>query len=148
MKRKKIILAIIIVIAIIVIWNIFTKIKNNKTKKDLCGIWGNIRETTYSGESNDSRKEIIIDIYEINEDNTFCYYNYFIHADGTKEEFIKKGEYKISKDYFYGKLYSYVGNFSNGDTVNYKVDQKPTEAQEFDQETLDIISSLKITLNK
>ena len=32
--------------------------------------------------------------------------------------------------------------------VNYKDETKPTEAKEFDQETLDIISSLKITLNK
>ena len=33
-------------------------------------------------------------------------------------------------------------------TVNYKVDERPKQIQEFDQETLDIISSLKITLNK
>jgi hypothetical protein len=122
MKRKKIILAIIIVIAIIVIWNMFTKIKNNKTKKELCGIWGYIRETTYSGESNDRRKEIIISIYEINEDNTFGQYSYFIHHNGTTEEHIQKGEYKISKDYFHGKLYSYVVNFSNGDTIESEVD--------------------------
>ena len=32
-------------------------------------------------------------------------------------------------------------------TVNYK-GEKPSEVKEFDQETLDIISSLKITLNQ
>lgn len=35
-----------------------------------------------------------------------------------------------------------------GVTVNYKTDEKPTEAQEFDEETLDIIKSIKITATK
>ena len=109
----------------------------NKTKKELCGIWGYIRETTYSGESNDRRKEIIISIYEINEDNTFGRYGYFIHHNGTTEESIQKGEYKISKDYFHGKLYSYVVNFSNGDTTEYKVDSsKYSESFKIDAHAL------------
>ena len=33
-------------------------------------------------------------------------------------------------------------------TVNYKTEERPKESKEFDQETLDIINSLKITLNE
>lgn len=33
-------------------------------------------------------------------------------------------------------------------TVNYKVEERPKEVKEFDQETLDIINSLKITANQ
>ena len=46
--------------------------------------------------------------------------------------------------YFIGVDDIYTGSRA-GMTVNYKTDDKPTEAQEFDEETLAIIKSLKIT---
>lgn len=49
--------------------------------------------------------------------------------------------------YFIGVDDIYPGSRA-GMTVNYKVDEKPTEIEEFDQETLDIIKSLKIEANK
>lgn len=55
------------------------------------------------------------------------------------------GSYK-----YYGYFYMigvddiYTGSRA-GMTVNYKTDEKPTEAKEFDEETLAIIKSLKIT---
>jgi len=59
-----------------------------------------------------------------------------------------------SNDYkYYGYFYMvavdeiYPGSKFNM-TVNYKTEEKPTEVKEFDEETLAIISSLKITLNQ
>ena len=59
-----------------------------------------------------------------------------------------------SGDYeYYGYFYMigvddiYPGSEANM-TVNYKTTERPKEAKEFDQETLDIIKSLKIELNQ
>ena len=58
------------------------------------------------------------------------------------------GSYKyFGYFYFIGVDDIYPGSRA-GMTVNYKTDEKPTEIEEFDTETLDIIKSLKITASK
>ena len=76
-----------------------------------------------------------LDRFDLNGRKAIRYYN---RAGGS-------GEYEYY-GYFYMIAVDDIYPGSHADmTVNYKVEQRPTEVQEFDQETLDIISSLKIT---
>ena len=110
------------------------KEKYGETKATFDGYLAFMDDTTMS-----SRPKLSgIERFELNGRKALRYYN---RAGGS-------GDYE-----YYGYFYMiavddiYPGSHANM-TVNYKVDERPKQVQEFDQETLDIINSLKITLNK
>lgn len=75
--------------------------------------------------------------FEINSRKALRYYN----RSGSSNNYKYYGYF-----YMIGVDDIYPGSRA-GMTVNYKLDEKPAEVQEFDQETLDIINSLKIEAN-
>lgn len=75
--------------------------------------------------------------FEINGRKALRYYN----RSGSSNNYKYYGYF-----YMIGVDDIYPGSRA-GMTVNYKLDEKPAEVQEFDQETLDIINSLKIEAN-
>ena len=75
--------------------------------------------------------------FEINGRKALRYYN----RSGSSSSYKYYGYF-----YMIGVDDIYPGSRA-GMTVNYKLEEKPAEIQEFDQETLDIINSLKIEAN-
>ena len=73
--------------------------------------------------------------FEINGRKALRYYN---RAGGS-------GDYEYYGYFYFIGVDDIYPKSRAGMTVNYKVDERPKEAQEFDEETLSIIKSLKIT---
>ena len=79
-----------------------------------------------------------IERFEINGRKALRYYN---RTGGS-------GQYEYYGYFYYVAVDDIYPGSKFNMTVNYKTEQRPTEVQEFDQETLDIINSLKITANE
>ena len=115
------------------------------TSKDYKAKYGENTKATWDGyiefmndESISSRPKLSgMEQFEINGRKALRYYS---RVGGS-------GDYK-----YYGYNYMIVDDVYTGSNGNigvyYKVDEYPKEAQEFDEETLNIIKSLKITLNQ
>ena len=110
------------------------KAKYGETKATFDGYLEFMDDTTIS-----SRPKLAgIERFEINGRKALRYYN---RTGGS-------GKYEYY-GYFYMVAVDDIFPGSKFDmAVNYKVDQRPTEIQEFDAETLAIIKSLKITLTE
>jgi hypothetical protein len=115
------------------------------TSKDYKAKYGDTK-ATFAGylefmddESISSRPRLAgIEKFEINGAQAIRYYS----RTGGSGDYVYYGyNYAIAVDEIYPGSKAEIG-------VYYKTDEKLSEAKEFDQETLDIINSLKITLNK